>query len=82
MWRDGLFAPSATILVLNAAQSEKAAFQTTVLEHPVFLKALESGATVVWMRRLAVADEVDARRPTFIAAGDNRAKPAQTAIAP
>lgn len=85
--RDGLFAPAATILVLNAAlvprnRAEKAAFQTTLLEHPVFLKALERGATVVWMPRLAVAHEVDARRLTFTAAEDNKVKPAQPAIGP
>jgi len=57
-------------------RAEKAAFQNTVLEHPVFLKALERGATVVWMPRLAVAREVDVRRLTSTAAEENRVKPA------
>lgn len=85
--QDRLFAPAATILVLNAAlvprnRAEKAAFQATVLEHPVFLKALERGATVVWMPRLAVAHEIDARRIAFTAAEDNKVKPGQAPIGP
>jgi hypothetical protein len=85
--QDRLFAPAATILVLNAAlvprnRAEKAAFQATVLEHPVFLKALERGATVVWMPRLAVAHEVDARRIAFTAAEEGKVKPGQPPIGP
>jgi hypothetical protein len=85
--QDGLFAPAATILVLNQAlvprnRTEKAAFQSTILQHPVFLKALDRGAKVVWMPRLAVAHEVDARRLTFTAAEDNRIKPGQSPIGP
>ena len=57
-------------------RAEKAAFQNTVLEHPVFLKVLERGATVVRMPRLAVAREVDVRRLTSTAAEENRVKPA------
>jgi len=82
-----LFAPAATVLVLNEAlvprnRAEKAAFQATILAHPVFLKALDRGATAVWMPRLAVAHEVDARRLTFPAAEDNRVKPGQAPIGP
>ena len=85
--QDGLFAPAATILVLNEAlvprgRSDKAAFQSTILEHPTFLKALDRGAKVIWMPRLAVAHEVDSRRLTFTAAEENQVKPGQTPIGP
>ncbi len=68
----GLFAPEATILVLNEAlvpanRSVKTAFQP-VLDHPIFRAALERGAKPVWMPRLAPAHEVDERRLTFEAA--------------
>lgn len=82
-----LFAPDATILVLNEAlvprnRSEKAAFQSTILGHPVFRSTLERGATVVWMPRLSVAHEVDARRLTFTAAEEARVRPGQQPIGP
>ncbi len=85
--QDGLFAPAATILVLNEAlvprnRAEKVAFQSTILGHPVFLRALDRGAKVVWMPRLAVAHEVDARRLTFTAAEDNKIKQGQPPIGP
>ena len=85
--QDRLFAPAATILVLNQAlvprnRAEKAAFQSTILDHPVFLRALERGAKVVWMPRLAVAHEVDARRLTFTAAEENQVKSGQLPIGP
>ncbi len=85
--QDGIFAPAATILVLNEAlvprnRSEKTAFQSTILEHPAFLKALNRGAKVVWMPRLAAAHEVDARRLTFTAAEENQVKPSQSPIGP
>jgi len=85
--QDGIFAPEATILVLNEAlvprnRSEKVAFQSTILEHPAFLRALDRGAKVVWMPRLAAAHEVDARRLTFTAAEDNQIKPGQPPIGP
>lgn len=85
--QDGIFAPTATILVLNEAlvprnRSEKTAFQSTILEHPAFLKALDRGAKVVWMPRLAAAHEVDSRRLTFTAAEENHVKPGQPPIGP
>jgi hypothetical protein len=85
--QDGLFAPTATILVLNEAlvprnRSEKAAFQSTILDHPAFLAALDRGAKVVWMPRLAAAHEVDSRRLTFTAAEDNQVKSGQPSIGP
>jgi len=87
MERDGLFAPAATILVLNEAlvparRAIRTAFQSTILEHPTFLAALERGAKVVWMPRLEPAHEIDARRLTFTAAEDNQVKPGQTPIGP
>lgn len=85
--QDGVFAPTATILVLNEAlvprnRSEKVAFQATILEHPAFLRALDRGAKAVWMPRLAVAHEVDSRRLTFTAAEESQVKPGQTPIGP
>jgi hypothetical protein len=87
MERDGLFAPAATILVLNealvsAGRAIGTAFQSTILEHPIFLAALERGARSVWMPPLEPAHEIDVRRLTFTAARDNRVKPGQAAIGP
>lgn len=87
MERDGLFAPAATILVLNEAlvparRAIRTAFQSTILEHPTFLAALQRGAKVVWMPRLEPAHEIDARRLTFTAAEDNQVKPGQAPIGP
>ncbi|HVB89636.1 MAG TPA: hypothetical protein VND97_05495 [Beijerinckiaceae bacterium] len=69
---DGLVAPEATILVLNESLaprnlSIKAAFQP-VFEHPIFKAALNRGARLVWMPRLDVAHEINARRLPFTAA--------------
>ena len=85
--QDGLFAPTATILVLNEAlvparRAIKTAFQATILEHPTFLATLERGAKVVWMPRLEVAHEIDARRLTFTAAEEGQVKPGQAPIGP
>lgn len=69
---DGLVAPEATILVLNESLapqnlSIKAAFQP-VFEHPIFKAALTRGARLVWMPRLDIAHEINARRLLFTAA--------------
>ena len=85
--QDGLFAPAATILVLNEAlvparRAIKTAFQATILEHPTFLATLKRGAKVVWMPRLEPAHEIDARRLTFTAAEENQVKPGQASIGP
>jgi len=82
-----LFAPAATILVLNEAlvparRAIRTAFQDTVLKHPTFLATLERGAKVVWMPRLEVAHEIDSRRLTFTAAEENQVKPGQPPIGP
>lgn len=69
---DGLVAPEATILVLNESLapqnlSIKAAVQP-VLEHSIFKAALNRGAKLVWMPRLDIAHEINARRLSFTAA--------------
>ncbi|HXW71155.1 MAG TPA: zeta toxin family protein [Methylocella sp.] len=69
---DGLVAPEATILVLNESLapqnlSIKAAFEP-VFEHPIFKGTLNRGARLVWMPRLDVAHEINARRLPFTAA--------------
>ncbi len=69
---DGLVTPEATILVLNESLapqnlSIKAAFQP-VLEHSIFKAALNRGAKLVWMPRLDIAHEINARRLSFTAA--------------
>ena len=85
--QDGLFAPTATVLVLNEAlvparRAIRTAFQDTVLKHPTFLTTLERGAKVVWMPRLEVAHEIDSRRLSFTAAEENQVKPGQPPIGP
>jgi hypothetical protein len=83
---DGLFAPKATLLVLNHAlvptgRSVSAAFQP-VLDSAIFRTALERGARSVWMPRLAPAHEVDDRRITFAAAEASQTKQGQSPIGP
>lgn len=83
---DDLFAPRATILVLNEAlvpsnRSVRTAFQP-VIEHPIFLAALARGARPVWMPRLVPAHEVDARRITFAAAETGGVTEGQPPIGP
>jgi hypothetical protein len=80
----GLFAPQATILVLNealvpAGRSVETAFKV-VLDSPIFRDALTRGAKSVWMPRLAPAPEVDARRLTFAAAEAGNVKEGQSPI--
>jgi hypothetical protein len=84
--QDELFAPEATILVLNEAlvptgRSVKAAFQA-VLENPIFQAAVGRGAVAIWMPRLAPAHEIDDRRLTFATAEASRVKQGQPPIGP
>ena len=79
-----LFAPDATMLVLNEAlvpaeRSTQAAFEA-VLDNSIFRAAVERGARPVWMPRLKPAHEVDERRLTFAAAEASRVKDGQTPI--
>jgi hypothetical protein len=83
---DALFAPEATLLVLNeglvpAGRSVEAAFKV-VITNPIFLEALERGAKPFWMPRLAPAHEVNERRLTFAAAEASRVKKGQLPIGP
>ncbi|UZO94917.1 hypothetical protein [Roseomonas mucosa] len=82
--QDRLFAPRATVLVLNealvpAGRSLEAAF-AGVLEHPIFRAAVERGAVPVWMPRLKPAHEVDDRRLTFAAAEAGQAGTGQAPL--
>ena len=82
----GLFAPKATIIVLNeglvpAGRSAKAAFGP-VLDNPILNAALARGAKAIWMPRLIPAHEVDERRLTFAAAVAGRIKEGQRQIGP
>jgi hypothetical protein len=86
MEEGGLFAPTATMLVLNEGllpkgRSSQAGFQT-VRESPIFLAALKRGAQLVWMPRLTPAHEVDERRITFAAAEASKVKEGQKPIGP
>ena len=83
---DRLFAPAATLLVLNEAlvpkeRSVQAAF-SSVLDNPIFLNAVERGAKPVWMPRLVPAHEIDDRRLTFAAAEAGRVKDGQAPVGP
>ena len=83
---DQLFAPEATLLVLNeallpAGRSVKAAFGA-VLDNPIFEGAIARGAKSVWMPRLVPAHEVDDRRLTFAAAEASQVKDGQAPIGP
>jgi hypothetical protein len=84
--QNGVFAPPATVLVLNeavvpASRPVKAAFEP-VLTHAIFKAALERGAKPVWMPRLACIHEVNQRRMTFGAARDGQLKDNQKPIGP
>jgi len=81
-----VFAPPATVLVLNeavvpASRPVKAAFEP-VLTHAIFKAALDRGAKPVWMPRLACIHEVNQRRMTFGAARDGRLNDKQKPIGP
>jgi len=86
MEQAGVFAPAATILVLNEAlvpanRSVKPAFETLV-QHEIFRAALGRGAKAVWMPRLAAMHEVDNRRLTFSDAEGGKVKEGQAPIGP
>ena len=82
-----VFAPAATMLILNAAlvpihRTAATAFGDTVLEHPVLTSTLKRGARLVTMPRLEPASEIDQRRLTFAAAEASQVKPDQAPIGP
>jgi hypothetical protein len=84
---DDLFAPPATIIILNEAlvpihRTPHAAFTDTVQAHPILAKTLERGAKLVWMPRLEPAQDIDTRRLTFAAAEVGKVKEGQTHIGP
>ncbi len=73
---DGLFAPEATILVLNEGRADgRKSFETAfsaVLGHSIFTAAMKRGARPIAMPRLAYASESDVRRLTLSAARAGR----------
>ena len=79
-----LFAPAATILVLNEAlvpKGRSVAQAFAVLhDNPIFLGAVQRGARPVWMPALRPAHEIDDRRLTFAAAEASRVKDGQAPI--
>jgi hypothetical protein len=74
---DEIFAPPATILVLNESlcpphRTPLSYFESTIRRDPIFVKAIERGARPVFMPRLIPAGEVDSGRLTFAAAEEGR----------
>ena len=84
---DGVFAPDATILVLNEAlvpphRTAASAFAETVRSHPILERTIARGARLVTMPRLEPASEIDLRRLTFAAAEAGRVREGQAPIGP
>ena len=75
--RDGLIAPERTALILNEALvpphlSTASAFEESVRTQPVLRAALERGAQLLVMPRLAPMGEIERRRIGFAAAAEGR----------
>jgi hypothetical protein len=73
---DGLFAPEATLLVLNEGhvmgkKSSLTAFQH-LLDHPIFKAAVKRGAKLAWMPRLDPILDIEIRHLTMTAAEAGR----------
>lgn len=86
MEADGVFAPPATVLVLNEAlvpanRAVRPAFQG-VVDHEIFRGVLARGGKAVWMPRLAAMHEVDNRRLTFSDAEAGKVKEGQAPLGP
>lgn len=69
----GVFAPDATILILNEAlvplhRTPVTAFRETVQSHPILAQTLTRGAKLVTLPRLEPASDIDLRRLTFAGA--------------
>lgn len=84
--KDELFAPAATILVLNEGlvpgkRSPARAFQE-ILEHPVFKTAAKRGAQPIWMPPLAPAREIALRHITINAADAGRSSERRPPVGP
>ena len=82
----GLFAPQATILVLNEAlvppNSSTLRLFEPLMNDPIFLRATERGAIPVFMPRLDPARELDNRRLGFFAAEAGQMGQGHTRIGP
>lgn len=75
--RDGLIAPERTALILNEALvpphlSTATAFEESVRTQPVLRAALERGAQLLVMPRLAPMGEIERRRIGFAAAAEGQ----------
>jgi hypothetical protein len=82
---DGVFAPPATILVLNEAllpSGGSTRLFDPVIESPIFQAAVKRGAVPVFMPRLEAAREVNLHRLGFIAAAAGQPGPDGTRIGP
>ena len=82
--RHDLFAPEATLIVLNAGlvlsgRSVSQAFEP-LLEHPVIIEALKRGASIVSMPALACMTKVTDRGLTFAEAAAGVAKGSQSRL--
>jgi hypothetical protein len=83
---DGLFAPEATILALNEGvvpghKSFEKAFKP-VLEHPIFKAAVQRGAKMVAIPKLAPASEITVQRLTMSAAERGESKEGRPPLGP
>jgi hypothetical protein len=82
---NGVFAPPATLLVLNEALLPEGASNRLfdpVIDDPIFRAAVSRGAMPVFMPRLEVAREVNRRRLGFAAAAAGTPGPDGTRIGP
>jgi len=82
---DGIFAPATTVLVLNEALRPEGATTSLfdpVMQDPIFRAAVGRGAQPLFMPRLEVAREVNARRQGFLAAAAGEPGPDGTRLGP
>ena len=82
--RQDLFAPEATLIVLNgglvlSGRSIGQAFEP-IAEHPVIVEAVRKGARIVSMPALACMTKVTDRGLSFAEAGDGVTKPGQSRL--
>jgi hypothetical protein len=84
--QDEIFAPAATIVVLNEGtvpphRTAARAFESICL-HPILTKVLQRGAKLVRMPRLEPAGDVDRLRLSFAAAEEGLADDGKTVLGP
>lgn len=84
---NGVFAPEATILILNQAlvplhRTPAAAFRETVQSHPILAQTLTRGAKLISLPRLEPAHDIDLRRLTFAGAEGGEVGRGSTPLGP